>query len=141
MLTSLVAAGCSNGGETATEAAKSDSSDETAADDSGDADSGSSSGGMTAAKATKLSTVRIADADSVTLTPGGAIYKVGQKYGIASLDGQHDTGAIYMYAQRESTTINFSDNSYTMVFADSDKEDDVNICGLVDSACTVVIEP
>ena len=145
MLTSIIAVGCSSGNvDTTTEADKGNTSEQADVPDNDDQNRSSDlslDAGLTAGKAAKLSTVKIADADSVNLTPGGAIYKLGDMYGVASLDGKHDTGAVYKYAVKESSISSFSDGSYTLVFTEPKDDGDVNICGMIDSSCTVVIEP
>lgn len=49
-------------------------------------------------KAEKVGTIKISDEKSMSVTDGGIYYETKDgKYGVASLDGKQDTGAVYAY--------------------------------------------
>ncbi len=92
--------------------------------------------GTSALSATALSAEKIneitADFDKIDLASGGIIYKVGDKYGIMSFDGKHDSGAVYDYCKQ-------NDNLFEVITDIPDDKSEHNLGGLVDSSGNVIL--
>jgi hypothetical protein len=126
----LFAAGCSSNADLSSLINSNQSSGEVISDS---ASSTSTSDNITVSK---YSSISIGDVVNAEKTSSGIIYKDSNgKYGVMSLDGQNDTGAIYTYAD----TDNSSDGTGYVCVSTKRTKKNVNKTGLIDSDCNEVL--